>query len=82
MTQVQLWLGLRTENAQSPFQWVDGGSYTNRSPGEPNNVHGLELCTEMLVSGTYGSHKWNDIRCDRSGYKTITICEKPLRAGD
>ena len=24
MTQVQLWLGLRKENAQSPFQWVDG----------------------------------------------------------
>ena len=86
MTQVQQWLGLRKENAQSPFQWVDGrslnGSYTNWSPGEPNNHHGLELCTEMLVSGTYGSHKWNDIRCDQSGYKTITICEKPLRAGD
>ena len=53
MTQIQLWLGLRKENAQSPFQWVDGrslnGSYTNWSPGEPNNHHGLELCTEMLV---------------------------------
>ena len=24
MTQVQLWLGLRKQNAQSPFQWVDG----------------------------------------------------------
>ena len=55
MTQIQLWLGLRKENAQSPFQWLDGrslyGSYTNWSPGEPNDSAGRELCTEMLVSG-------------------------------
>ncbi|CAH3046254.1 unnamed protein product, partial [Porites evermanni] len=86
ITQVQLWLGLRKENARSPFQWVDGrclnGSYTNWSPGEPNNAQGRELCTEMLVSGNFGLHKWNDVRCDTSGYKSITICEKPLRVGE
>lgn len=87
MTQVQLWLGLTKENTRSAFQWVDGrtllsGSYTNWSPGEPNNGHGRELCTEMLVSGMYGTHKWNDIRCDTTGFNTIAICEKPLRAGE
>lgn len=86
MTQIQLWLGLRKEKAQSPFQWLDGsslyGSYTNWSPGEPNDSTGRELCTEMLVSGQYGSHKWNDVRCDTANYRTITVCEKPLRAGE
>lgn len=86
MTQEQLWLGLTKENTQSLFQWVDGrtlyGSYTNWSPGEPNNALGRELCTEMLVSGMYGNHKWNDIRCDTTGFKTIAICEKHLRAGE
>lgn len=85
MTQVQMWLGLRKTNAKGQFKWVDGSSlngYTNWSPGEPNNNLGRELCTEMLVSGNYGLKKWNDVRCDTTGYKSITVCEKPLRKGD
>ena len=85
MTQVQMWLGLRKTHAKGQFKWVDGSSlngYTNWSPGEPNNIRGRELCTEMLVSGNCGLKKWNDVRCDTTGYKSITVCEKPLRKGD
>jgi len=85
MTQVQMWLGLRKVHAQAAFQWVDGSSlanFTNWTPGEPNNAHGRELCTEMLVSGNSWLNKWNDVRCDTTSYKAMTICEKPLRKGD
>ena len=76
-----MWLGLRKNHARAPYQWEDGtslGSYSNWVPGEPNG----ELCTEMLVSGTYQFGKWNDVRCDTTRYEPITVCEKPLREGE
>ena len=81
MGQVQMWLGLRRKHARSQFQWVDGSplkGYTNWTPGEPNNANGRELCSEMLVSKTFWLNKWNDVNCDTTGYKSITVCEKPL----
>ena len=80
-----MWLGLRRKHDQAPFQWVDGtslDSYSNWAPGEPNGYQGIELCTEMFVSGTYQLRKWNDVRCDTTRYKPITVCEKPLREGE
>lgn len=86
MTQVQMWLGLRKVHAKAQFQWVDGtslDSYTNWSPGEPNNDKGLEMCSEMLVSAeSHWLKKWNDVRCAAAKYNSITVCEKPLREGD
>lgn len=80
-----MWLGLRKKHAKAEFQWVDGtplDGYSNWSRGEPNNDKGRELCTEMMVSGTYRLRKWNDVRCDTAGYQPITVCEKPLREGE
>ena len=85
MGQVQMWMGLRRMHTRSQFQWVDGNpleGYTNWTPGEPNNADGREMCTEMLVSKTFWSNKWNDVNCDAAGYKSITVCEKPLREHD
>ena len=85
MGQVQMWMGLRRMHTRSQFQWVDGNpleGYTNWTPGEPNNANGREMCTEMLVSMTFWSNKWNDVNCDAAGYKSITVCEKPLREHD
>ena len=79
-----MWLGLSKVNAKAEFQWVNGTTldgYTNWSPGEPNNADGHELCTEMLVTGNYRWNKWNDVKCI-TDYKSITVCEKPLREGD
>ena len=84
MTKVQMWLGLSKVNAKAEFQWVNGTTldgYTNWSPGEPNNADGHELCTEMLVTGNYRWNKWNDVKCI-TDYKSITVCEKPLREGE
>jgi len=84
MKKVQMWLGLSKVHAKAEFQWVNGTSlegYTNWSPGEPNNADGHELCAEMLVTGNYGWNKWNDVKCI-TDYKSITVCEKPLREGD
>ncbi|XP_068677677.1 uncharacterized protein [Montipora foliosa] len=87
LTQAHMWLGLFKSHARGEFQWVDGSSfgrnYSNWSPGEPNNVLGRELCTEMLLFGRpFTLKKWNDIRCDTTQYKPITVCEKPMRTGD
>lgn len=74
-----IWLGLRKKNTLAQFQWLDGtplDGYTNWAPGEPNNDLGVELCTEILVSG-----RWNDVRCI-TDYKSIIVCEKPLEVGD
>ena len=82
---VQMWMGLRRMHARSPFQWVDGNpleGYTNWIPGEPNNANGREMCTEMLVWKTIWLNKWNDVNCDVARYKSITVCEKPLREHD
>lgn len=79
-----MWLGLRKTRATSNFLWVDGSplkGYTNWTPGEPNNLRGQELCTEMLVSGNYQLGKWNDVKCYAAHYKPITVCEKPLEEG-
>jgi len=85
ITQVQMWLGLVKRNSAAEFQWVDGTSpesFTNWSRGEPNNSNGKELCTEMLVTGRYTLKKWNDVRCDTTSYKAITICERLIRDGE
>lgn len=80
LTQAHMWLGLFKSHPKGEFQWVDGspfGNYTNWSSGEPNNIRGKELCSEMLVFGsTWTLKKWNDIRCDTTQYKPITVCEK------
>ena len=80
-----MWLGLRKLHANAQFQWIDGSpleGYTNWAPQEPNNADGRELCSEMLVSNEYWLNTWNDVSCDGSGYKSVTVCEKPLREGD
>ena len=79
IAQVMIWLGLRKKNTLAQFQWLDGtplDGYTNWSPGEPNNDLGVELCTEILASG-----RWNDVRCI-TDYKSMTVCEKPLKRGN
>lgn len=76
-----MWLGLWKMHAIANFLWVDGSilkGYTNWAPGEPNNAGGLELCTEMLVSGKYQLGKWNDVKSHAARFKSITVCEKPL----
>lgn len=74
------WIGLRRKNGK--FAWVDGHplSYTNWTPGEPNNEKGAENCTVM-----WGPHldkaawrgKWNDVPCDNPGRDTVVCKRKP-----
>ncbi len=56
------WLGA-TNLSLGYYTWESGGdlSYTNWSPGEPNNDGGDEHCIEMYSSGL-----WNDVGCGSS----------------
>ena len=80
-----MWLGLFKAHSGGEFQWVDGnplGNYSNWAPGEPNNARNKEQCSQMLAFGNVFRYKmWNDVRCDRTRYKPITVCEKAMRKG-
>ncbi|KAK6969768.1 macrophage mannose receptor 1 [Biomphalaria glabrata] len=55
-----LWIGLNDISMENSFIWSDNSrvTYTNWSPGEPNNQNN-EDCVTMLYNG-----KWNDGQCD------------------
>ena len=68
------YIGINDRNAEGYFINPDGvrATYTNWSPGEPNNV-GNEDCVEIYAGG-----KWNDISCySRKAF----ICDKPGASG-
>ena len=52
-----LWIGFTDEVTEGQFKWASGetSTYTNWSPGEPNNV-GNEEYVEIIGNG-----KWNDL---------------------
>ncbi|XP_015773310.1 PREDICTED: C-type lectin domain family 4 member K-like [Acropora digitifera] len=83
--QVQIWLGLFKAHSRGKFQWADGsplGSYSNWAPGEPNNAGNIEKCSNMMAYGSVFRYKmWNDVRCDTTSYKPITVCERAMRKG-
>ena len=68
------WLGL--ERFGNSWIWADGSglSYTNWSPGEPNNSGGAENAGEMNTDGTWndnnvGAYRWSivEIPCGSTG---------------
>lgn len=67
------WIGLyRDPSDKSRWLWVDGSrpTYTNWSPGEPNNAREDEECGQMYPQ-SWG-YKWNDGECY---YYYPYICE-------
>ncbi|XP_075073242.1 pulmonary surfactant-associated protein D-like [Mixophyes fleayi] len=62
-------LGINDLQTQGTFRYPGGEkiAYSNWSPGEPNNDHGVEHCVEMYDNG-----KWNDKSCKE---KRLIICE-------
>lgn len=67
------WIGLQRQEDKK-FYWTDGSapsSYVYWGKNEPNNVEGVEDCTEMRRV----SHVWNDIKCSK---QLSYVCEKAL----
>ncbi|XP_036609980.1 low affinity immunoglobulin epsilon Fc receptor [Trichosurus vulpecula] len=66
------WIGLRDLDIEGEFLWVDGSplSYSNWSPGEPNNQGQGEDCVLMRAN----NGRWNDAYC--RGQQDGWICEK------
>ncbi|XP_063819488.1 pulmonary surfactant-associated protein D-like [Pseudophryne corroboree] len=62
-------LGINSMQTKGTFRYLSGEiiTYSNWSPGEPNNDKGVESCVEMYTNG-----KWNDKNCKE---KRLTICE-------
>jgi hypothetical protein len=54
------WIGLNILNKTAGYQWTDSSpvSFTNWNSGQPDNLNGLEECTE-----TRSNQMWNDINC-------------------
>ncbi|GCL43050.1 hypothetical protein NIES80_27610 [Dolichospermum planctonicum] len=52
-----LWIGFTDEVTEGQFRWASGetSTYTNWSPGEPNDANGVEDYVHMYSNG-----KWND----------------------
>uniref|UniRef100_A0A4X2JUS3 C-type lectin domain-containing protein n=2 Tax=Vombatus ursinus TaxID=29139 RepID=A0A4X2JUS3_VOMUR len=67
------WIGLRDLDTEGEFTWVDGSplTYSNWSPGEPNNEGEGEDCVAMRAY----NGRWNDAYC--RGQQDSWICEKP-----
>lgn len=61
-----LWIGLRRDRIGGPFQWTAGTpvTYTNWSPGEPDNCGGNESYVHMWSNSTQNPGKWNDAADD------------------
>ena len=57
-----LWIGLRRDWTGGPFEWVTGAplTYTNWSPGEPDNCGGDESFVHMWSSSNKFPGQWND----------------------
>ena len=74
-----IWMGLhRDPKDTSRWLWVDGtrATYTNWSPGEPNNHQGtFEGCGELWPKSR--SRKWNDEQCSATRHY---VCETTGRS--
>jgi len=60
-TSQRLWIGLTDAGNEGVFSWISGesSSYTNWTPGEPNNWAGVEDYAMMNWAG--GTGQWNDL---------------------
>ncbi|XP_018413317.1 PREDICTED: pulmonary surfactant-associated protein D-like [Nanorana parkeri] len=66
---INAFMGINDIQTEGTFRYPDGNviSYSQWSPGEPNNEYGVEDCVELRKDGT-----WNDKSCEE---KCLVICE-------
>ncbi|XP_039446389.1 perlucin-like isoform X1 [Culex pipiens pallens] len=71
------WLGGSDLSEEGTFSWQGTGklvTYTNWSPGEPNNTNGTEDCIQLVYIPRFEQRwTWNDNACKR-GYMYF-VCE-------
>ena len=72
-----LWLGGTDEETEGVWKWVDGTSmtYTNWSPGEPNNVISDTSKGEHYLEVYTSNGTWNDLPNAASSSVAGFICE-------
>ena len=74
------WIGLTDSAVEGSWAWTEGTAvtYTNWSPGEPNNNDGGSDC--IVIYGTWqalspaGNGKWDDRPCGEGKY---FVCSYP-----
>ena len=66
-------IGATDRSFEGAFSWVNGQrlSFTNWSPGEPNNFNGVEDFTEMRPDGM-----WNDIGDGRISFGIVELTDR------
>lgn len=66
-----IWIGLNDETVEGSFVWYDQSpvTYSNWSPGEPNNS-GNEDCVQIYPGGA-NPGMWNDLSCSSNNAKSI-----------